>query len=649
MHIDPAAARLLKVLSHMAQASQAALVAGSAGDEEATRSATDQLRRLQSKLNNIDSSVRNTLNGLPPEYQASVQLDVSNIRKAEPFVQKWCQRYRDLVSPEILSQSEDGRQGLLDYSLPLDWNFDADLFVLFGDDEVILADALKKRGQNRILALAVNDSFHSPVDLVCPHDEVQIRDFFSNIRPPLPMRVAMLNVQHKKTYQKQWDIANQALTLCMSNSHTSELYGKSWLTQGLVNLPHIARGMNMAALKQALQGMPIIIVSPGPSLDKNIHWLQEAKGRAVIIAAAQCARALAAAAIVPDFIAVADPNNLVYFLDGVDVTQVKGLITGVSCHPGFYAKPFPHIFTFNANATIDAWISDIFGDTLPISAAGSVSIDCLYIAKFVRASHIIMVGLDLALSNGQTYSTTSANATSKVLLDPKTKTLSFTNVPQEMEQVFLAKGASSEDTVEPALTLPGYYGGEVITRPNYHLFHGELVEIARLEQALDSPTPLVNCTEGGAYIPGFEHIALKEAIDKYLPRSILDIDNGINNAKKSMDYAARTSQLAEATKKMTEKIQNVLKLVEQCTALSKPGKSKDIKKLNKAERKLINEVRTMPYLSIPNGKQTKIALEMSADATDLDETNGVANFIYQTIHNTGSEILSKLRTHEARY
>ncbi len=646
MQIDPAAARLIKVLSQMAQASQAALNAGALGNEDDTRSAVDTLRRLQAKLNNIDGAVRSVLNALPSEFQAGIQKDLTNIKDAEPFVRNWCQRYRDLLPLETLIQTEEGCQGVLDYALPLDWNFDTDVFILFGTEELVFNQELTKRGQNRILEVAGKPIEVDRENLASGLDARQIKDYFAKLQAPKPARVAMIAESNKTKYHKEWDVIQHELTLSISNSYTAELYGQSWLTQGIINLPNIARSMNMAALKNALNGLPIIIISPGPSLDKNIHLLKALKGRAVLLAAAQCAKALHAAGIVPDFIAIADPNNLVYFLDGVDVSQIEGLIVGVSCHPGFYEKPFKNIITFNANAHIDAWISDIFNDTLPISAAGSISIDCLYFAKYIGCSHIIMVGLDLAISNGQAYSRASANAESKVVIDPATNTLSFANIPKEMEDVFLAKGAASEDTIEQALKLPGYYGGEVITRPNYHLFHTEFVEIARKERLLETPTPLINSTEGGAHIAGFEHIDLIEAINKYIGDNVFEIGMRIQAAQQKTDYAKRQKQFIDAVSKMTKQIQNVLKLVDQCKALSKPGKIQDIKKLTNTEKKLITELRGMLYLSIPNSKQTKMAMEMSGDASNINETNDVANYIYNAIESTSTHILNLLREEE---
>ena len=643
MQIDPAAARLMRVLAQMAQASEEALKAGASGDDNKTRTASDTLRRLQAKLNNIDGTTRSKINELSSDLKTSVQENINRIKSAEPFIKNWCQRYRNLISFEILQKTAEGRQGIIDYALPLDWNFDTDVLILFGNEELAFIEELKKRGQIRILAVAVTQSKLLAGEIFYTNDKSQIRDYFSQIKPPKPTRMAMLSNENKISFQKEWEIVKHGFTLSISNSYTSELYGNSWLMQGLANLPSIARSMNMAALKTALNGMPMVIVSPGPSLDKNIHQLKEIKGHAVIIAAAQCAKALDSAGIVPDFIAVADPNNLVYFLDGLDISEVEGLIIGVSCHPGFYSKPFKNIITFNANANIDAWISDIFGDTLPISAAGSISIDCLYFAKFIESSCIIMVGLDLAISDGKTYSKNSANSSSKIIIDSSTETLSFTNVSKELEEVFLAKGAASEDAIERVLKLPGYYGGEVITRPNYHLFHSELVEIARLEKLQKKPTSLVNCTEGGAYIEGFEHIKLIEAIKRYLPKNKISIRPKMYEAYSAMKFAIREEKLAKAITEMQISNEKILKLVNQCRILINMKRGRDIKKLSKIEKELITEIKGMPYLSIPNSKQIATSMEMAKDVKDVQQTNDVANFIYDTLEYTSKSILTFLK------
>lgn len=643
MEIDAAASRLIKLLAHMAQQSQAALAAASIGDEIRTRQAVDALRLLQAKLGTIDQDVRDRMGSIPAQQQERVRQHLSQIQGAKNFVQSWCKRYQGIGHSEELSRSTEGRHAILDYTLPLDWHFQGDVFILFDRAELAFVPELSARGQERILLV----DRQSDVDLMGQTNVTQapnalaIRDYFMKLGNPAPVRLAFLNPQSQDQESQTWKDIKHAFTLSVSNYHTSAVLGNAWMTQGLANLQSVALSTNMAALKPQLKGYPIVIISPGPSLDKNIHLLKALKGRAILMAAAQCARALQAADVVPDFIVVADPNNLVYFLDGMDTTKIDALIVGVSSHPDFYKLGFKNIITFNANAKIDAWISDIFGDTLPISAAGSVSIDCFFFAKYLECSHIIMVGLDLALSGEKVYSSHSANNEANVIVNAADNTLTFSNVPSQMERVFLAKGGNSEDAVETLLTLPGYYGGTVQTRPNYHLFHREFVELAKQEAAQTQPIPLINSTEGGAFIEGFRHISLETAIEEFLPKKVVKFSEKIENAVQSMDKELRNDQYQKAKSRLVKSIENSLGLVTQCKALAIKAKltPKQLARLNKTEKQLIQSVREIPFISLPNIEQIKKVMEISGDASTIKEANKVAALIYETIEVTGENAL----------
>jgi len=636
MKKDVAAARLVKILSQMAQACTELLAAGTQGDELRTRLASDELRTLQSKLNSIDIGVRAQVDHLPLAQRQLIAKDIATIKNAETFLSTWRKRYKELIEYAVLSETTEGQDAILDYALPDAWNFQSDVFILFDRSELPFIERLEARGQHRVLILDKLTDYILPnnCDVVIAKSSGGIYDYFINLPGPAPTSVGILPENTKSKYPNAWKEIQQSFNRALANSHTAKILGASWMTQGLQNLPEIANSSNLLAIKDGLKGLPVVIISPGPSLDKNISLLKELKGRAILMAAAQCARALHKAGVIPDFIVVADPGNLAYFLDGVDVSQVGALIVGVSCHPDFYKIPFKNRISFNANATIDRWISDIFEDTLPISSAGSVSIDCFYIAKFLECSHIIMVGLDLALSDGKVYSSQSANAESDAVLDTKTNTLTFKNVPPGMEQVLLANGHSSKDTIEPALTLPGYYGGTVLTRSNYHIFHGEFVELAKAESQRNNPTPLINATEGGAYIEGFEHITLKGAIERYLPTDKVDFSNAVCTACQHTDQQKRISQSVAAKKRFQKYLKETLILVDRCRILSKNGAPSlmQLKNHTQIEKKLITSLKKIPFISLPSGKEIESALDLSNDATSIDHTNSIANFIYNIIH-----------------
>ena len=465
MKVDAATTQLIKVLAQMAQQSRAALIAGTKSDEISTRHAVDALRTLRSKLGAIDQGVHSNLERLPQHHLNEISEHLSQINSANFFIQSWCKRYQEIAKVEDLTRTVQGRHAILDYTLPLDWNFAGDVFILFDKEELAFVPKLNQRGQKRIVMvgpqLEIDPQVH--VNVIRASDTLALREYFTRLDYPHPVRLAFLNPQSQDLESQTWKDVLHAFTFAATNRHTIKALGMLWMTQGLANLKSVALSANMASLKSHLKGFPVVIISPGPSLDKNIHLLKALKGRAILMAAAQCAGALEAAGVVPDFIVVADPGNLVYMLDGVDVSKIDGLIVGVASHPGFYELAFENIITFNANGPVDSWISDIYGDNVPISSAASVTIDCCMLAKYLECSSIIMVGLDLAIAGGKVYSKHSANSECNVICDEVSKTLTFGNVPKQMENVFLGTGRSSKDVVETLLTLPGYYGGTVQT------------------------------------------------------------------------------------------------------------------------------------------------------------------------------------------
>lgn len=643
MSLDASATRLVKLLSLQAQASAKALGSAVAGDEPATRNAVDALRVLRAKLQSLPDHARGQLSQLPPQAQAAIQSDLEQIQRANNFVPVWCQRYAGVASYGQLRESQAGIDAYIDQALPLAWDFDRDIIVLVALEELAFAPALVARGQKRILLAAQGaaDAECASPGVVVTDSKEKLRRYFQEIVAPFPVRIAGIKPADTPDETEVWAEVKHLFTLFLTNQKTSRAFGNIWLTQGIQNLPAIADSAHLTALGTALQGLPFVIIAPGPSLDKNIALLKQLKGRAVLMAAAQCARALSKAGITPDFLVVIDPGDLVYFLDGVDTSQIDALMVGVSCNPGFFAKPFKNRIIFNANAHADQWISDLFQETIRLSSAGSVSVASVHIAKHLKCGPIILVGQDLALSEGKQYSSHSANSESTPVFDADGKTITFSNVSADQEKIFQATGTGSQDTIEPVLQLPGYYGGTVSTRRNYHLFHGEFVQIARQENAEPAPRPLLNCTEGGAFIEGFTHISLAQAIDQYIPAADVGISSSIGACCALTDTAARTVTINRKLRTMQRDLEEAVLIAKQCLQLvaqSQLSKSSN-SSLDRLEKKLVKLMARIPALALPNQQEIQQALSLSSDATTAKENNGAAKILYQSIVNTGLEIL----------
>ncbi len=646
---DAATTRLIKIISVQAQASTAALNAAVRGDENATRKSIDEIRVLRSKLQDIPQEARKQLETLTPLAKTKIQADLQQIQRADNFIPLWCQRYAQIASYEELCKTTEGINAHIDTSLPTAWDFDKDIIVLTTAQQSIFIPALIERGQKRIITTR-----EMPVDVpeqagvVFIHSMDTLRQYLLKIERPYPVRIAAVHetADNENPNPVTWDDIKQVFTLFLTNQKTLRTFGNRWLTQGLSNLPEIAASSHLSALGNSLQGLPFVIVAPGPSLDKNIHLLQQLKGRAVVMAAAQCAKALSKAGVVPDFIVVIDPGDIAYFLDDVDTHEVDALLVGVSCHPEFFKRKFKRNIVINSNALADRWISNLFEETIPLSSAGSVSVASTHIAKYLGCGPLILVGQDLALSGGRQYSTQSANSQTVALIDNEGQTLTFSNVSKEQEKIFDATGTSSQDTIEPVLTLPGYYGGTVNTRANYYIFHGEFVHIAQQEKQAPTPIPLLNCTEGGAFIEGFLHIPLSEAIDRYIPNEEKHISEIIARSTAQVKQAERYRLITKKLELMKVNLEEAIRIAKKCQSMVNQTKKlgQNSQQLSSLEKKLIKIMADLPAMALPNQDEIRQAVAMSADANTVTENYGAASILYQSIIATGSMILPLVNT-----
>ena len=255
-----------------------------------------------------------------------------------------------------------------------------------------------------------------------------------------------------------------------------------------------------------------------------------------------------------------------------------------------------------------------------------------------------MVGLDLALSGGKTYSNYSANGESTAVIDEKVNTLRFSNVPKDMERVFEDKGQSTNKVVESLLSLPGYFGGTVPTRTNYYSFHGGFVQLAKIEASTEYPIPLINSTEGGAYIEGFDHISLQDVIDKYDFKELTNVRDSIDKQCKAVDFGARTRKADKAKEYMRRSISKTMTLAQKCKKLAsiKNPKLKQEMQLVRYETELIASVGKTPFISLPNIEKVKRTMEIYEDAENINEVNGVAIMIYDIIENSATDVLTIL-------
>jgi hypothetical protein len=148
--------------------------------------------------------------------------------------------------------------------------------------------------------------------------------------------------------------------------------------------------------------VPAIIVSAGPSLDKNVHELRGFQNNALILSTDTALKPLLAAGIDPHFILTGDPSYLNFLhLKGAP-TKNSLVVAEASSFPAVFEE-FGRTLTCTFENSSLRSLSDLLGNKGSLRAWGSVATMALDFALLLQCDPIIFVGQDLAHTDGKVY------------------------------------------------------------------------------------------------------------------------------------------------------------------------------------------------------------------------------------------------------
>jgi hypothetical protein len=502
-------------------------------------------------------------------------------------------------------------QRLIDLALPAAWDFDTDLFMVYGDYDALIREQLRLRGQRRILFVGDDAAHLAPTDdpdTLVVTQEAQLQSGLKDLKRPYPNRLAKLDLHNQRpagleTSDLDALILKNVLGL-WTNLKTTQEFGRRWVEQGIGNVPAVVQHQSLSALDGRFQGMPAILVAPGPSLDKNIHLLREAQGKAVLLAPLQTLRRLHLAGIRPDFVLVLDPLDLTTepydFFKDVPDEALPDLIVGLGCHPSVIRK-FKRVYFFSAGGPVDHWMEDILGEPLVQLVAPSVALSAFMLARHWRCNPIALVGQDLALQGDRQYAE-DAN-----LFNVQARKL---------------------------LPLPGYHGGTVQSPSDYYLYHHQFELLARDVAQRDPGLQLFNCTEGGAYIEGFEHTPLRAMIDAHVAGLSTERHAAATSSAPGMPSpgAYRAAAVAHLQGALST-IDAASALAGRCLRLSqvaRPG-STALNRLGDEEKQLRTLARQIKGFGIVYQGEIDEAIQASAQAKNLHDNLNASRTLYRVI------------------
>ena len=516
--------------------------------------------------------------------------------------------------------SEELTNAYIDYQLPMAWEFEHDLVTINNLEHTLLLDLLIKRGQKRIFLIGGNINVsdlkieYPDVIVYKTEDHKSLDELVVAFPQRPPRRITSLDCGNKPS---SVELMNEIKDL-LSKGRSRAWLRFNTINRGdavkiLDNLSNIHIHRQTSDFHQKFKGKAAVIVCPGPSLSKNIDYLKEIKGKALIICVLHALRPLRKAGIIPDIVIHTDPQNLKalsrienelevslydHWINGEELEGVSYFVTSSSGSPDNFDFPVKEVIWMSPGMRIGAFLPiDLFDYT---RVGGSVSHSAFDLAIEFGFSKIALVGQDLALSEtGELYANNaeldlSANRMANLGEEFKTK---------------------------------GFYGNEVTTNASFSFFAQFYKHFAKQVNA-ETNIKLFNCTEGGVYLEGFDHISLKkfikdEVVNTEQDRSINSIfASVIRDEKKYLKEKAKLIRFIKDNIKLGKEVQRLSKIAIGI-AKKKYQSEEDLSRFDLVQNKTIKKLTKNYFYTL--GLQKEIYILKAGVAAD-NSTRGQIGF-----------------------
>ncbi|MBU0568447.1 DUF115 domain-containing protein, partial [bacterium] len=297
-------------------------------------------------------------------------------------------------------------------------------------------------------------------------------------------------------YQSIKKNLKEATDVALRNMATLNKFAPEWQKNVLTNLPVLVNSPGVNRLFGNFQNMPAIIVSAGPSLDKNVSDLKEAEGKALIVCVDTALKALLAHSIIPDLVVAIDSQEANYnHIKGLK-TEGPSLVIVPVTNPKIVKELSLPVFVTDYGHPMTKWVENFIGTKGHTKVGGSVATTCFDLLAQLGVNPIIFIGQDLAYTDGKLH----------------TGRTSYMETWVESLNKFSTLEAMTRERMkeERLVWVEGQDGNKVLT--SYQM-QGWITWLA--DQIRDARANCINATEGGAKIEGAPAMKLKEAIKRF--------------------------------------------------------------------------------------------------------------------------------------
>lgn len=341
----------------------------------------------------------------------------------------------------------------------------------------------------------------------------------------------------------------------------------------ILNTPYYVSSPGIDVLKDLIKDMPALVVSGGPSLNKNIDLIHKLKNKALIIALGTTLKPLLKHGIIPDIVIAIDPAPLqVKYFDNIDIPKEIFFVTTNVFNPRALTYWRGPSFWINDGTSYVRFLDTISNYHRPSIYLGmTVAHGATSLAYYMGANPVILVGQDLSYTSNKTH--VDGAAFSKEIDITKSKEV---------------------------IWVPGNYEDKVPTLRNFVAYIKLFENMAHSFKKKREDFLLINATEGGAKINGTEVMRLQDVIDNYLPDKDTIFISLLREAYLSKDIDISVDEMSHKMggkilefRKMREDFALILKMAKRIDPDAKKIDFKYIETYNKKIREVHKEIDNM--------------------------------------------------------
>ncbi len=319
-------------------------------------------------------------------------------------------------------------------------------------------------------------------------------DFLKNVLDYGNMRITEIyslpnyDRVYQETYIELFNAVKSAAELIVLDRNTHIKYSGQFVGNMLRNYKDIVEQYTINELKKQfdkedISNVPAIIVSAGPSLDKNVHDLKEAEGKAFIIVVDTALKPVLNAGIQPDISIIVDPHKPLFLFKHDKIKDVPMVASHSANHKVLELQEAKRFYFGDSSQYISYICRKYSGISLHgLESGGSVANNAFSLAQYLGFKTIILVGQDLAFKGEQSHASSAYT--------------------ERVDKKYMTKCAEEVE-------VEGIDGNMVSTMKNMELY----LKWFEQQIAIHKELKVIDATEGGAKKKGALIMTLKEAIE----------------------------------------------------------------------------------------------------------------------------------------